>query len=156
MTRRYWNINLEEIIEARVHFGREAYDLVSNAASRGKQFLIVGTKKKAADLVVRALIRAQYHYVNKMWLRDMLTNWSTTEERFQKFRDFRIEQKMGRLAYLLKRDEAMLKRQLPHLQTYLGGIKYMTELPDIIIIIDQQKNIRPFENVLLWEFQRFV
>ncbi|KAJ8419220.1 hypothetical protein Cgig2_032374 (chloroplast) [Carnegiea gigantea] len=152
MTRRYWNINLEEMMEARVHFGHgtrkwnprmapyiyakwkgihiinltrtarfllEACDLVFDAASRGKQFLIVGTKKKAADSVARAAIRARCHYVNKKWLRGMLTNWSTTEERLQKFRDLRIEQKTGRLARLPKRDEAMLKRQLSHLQTYL-------------------------------------
>lgn len=87
MTRRYWNINLEEMMEAGVHFGHgtskwnprmapyisskrkgihiinlirtarflsEACDLVFDAASRGKQFLIVGTKNKAADSVARA------------------------------------------------------------------------------------------------------
>nr|YP_010828950.1 ribosomal protein S2 [Silene olgiana]WFF47064.1 ribosomal protein S2 [Silene olgiana] len=173
MTRRYWNINLEEMMEARVHFGHgirkwnprmspyisakwkgshiinltrtarflsEACDLVFDAASRGKQFLIVGTNKKAADSVARAAIRARCHYVNKKWLGGMLTNWSTTETRLHKFRDLRMEQKAGRLARLPKRDAAVVKRQLSHLQTYLGGIKYMTEVPDIVIIIDQQKD----------------
>ncbi|KAI8021397.1 hypothetical protein LOK49_LG03G00222 [Camellia lanceoleosa] len=46
---------------------------------------------------------------------------------------------MGRLNRLSKRDAAMLKRQLSHLQTYLGGIKYMTGLSDIVIIVDQQE-----------------
>ncbi|KAJ8425424.1 hypothetical protein Cgig2_032224 [Carnegiea gigantea] len=144
MIRRYWNINLEEMIEARVHFGHDTHacDLVFDAASRGKQFLIVGTKKKVADSVAWAAIRARCHYVNKKWLRGMLTNWSTIEERLQKFKDLRIEQKTGGLARLPKRDEAMLKRQLSHLQTYLGGIKYMTGLPDILIIIDQQKEYK--------------
>ena len=45
----------------------------------------------------------------------------------------------GRLARLPKRDAAMLKRQLSQKQTYLGGIKYMTGLPDIVIIVDQQE-----------------
>jgi small subunit ribosomal protein S2 len=172
MTRRYWNINLEEMMEAGVHFGHgtskwnprmapyisskrkgihiinlirtarflsEACDLVFDAASRGKQFLIVGTKKKAADSVARAAIRARCHYVNKKWLGGMLTNWYTTETILHKFRDLRMEQKMGRLNRLPKRDSAMLKRQLSHLQTYLGGIKYMTGLPDIVIIVDQQE-----------------
>nr|WRY72237.1 ribosomal protein S2 [Sclerocactus unguispinus] len=194
MTRRYWNINLEEMMEAGVHFGHdtrkwnprmapyiyakwkgihiinltrtarfllEACDLVFDAASRGKQFLIVGTKKKAAYSVARAAIRARCHYVNKKWLRGMLTNWSITEERLKQFRDLRIEQKTRRLARLPKqfrdlrieqktrrlarlpkRDAAMLKRQLSHLQTYLGGIKYMTRLPDIVILIDQQKEYK--------------
>ncbi|XP_060668926.1 small ribosomal subunit protein uS2c-like [Ziziphus jujuba] len=46
---------------------------------------------------------------------------------------------MGRLNRLPKRDVAVLKRQLSHLQTYLGGIKYMTGLPDIVVIVDQQE-----------------
>uniref|UniRef100_A0A2Z5TZR3 Small ribosomal subunit protein uS2c n=1 Tax=Neuwiedia zollingeri var. singapureana TaxID=1088843 RepID=A0A2Z5TZR3_9ASPA len=172
MGRRYWNINLEEMMEAGVHFGHgtqkwnprmapyisakrkgihitnltrtarflsEACDLVFDAASRGKNFLIVGTKKKAADLVASAAIGVRCHYVNKKWLDGMLTNWFTTETRLQKFRDLRSEQKMGKLNRLPKRDAAMLKRKLSILQTYLGGIKYMTGLPDIVIILDQQE-----------------
>ncbi|BBN69347.1 hypothetical protein Prudu_897S000100 [Prunus dulcis] len=111
MTRRYWNINLEEMMEAGVHFGhgtrkwnprmapyisaKQACDLVFDAASRGKQFLIVGTKNKAADSVARAAIKARCHYVNKKWLGGMLTNWYTTETRLHKFRDLRTEQKTG-------------------------------------------------------------
>nr|WCQ78571.1 ribosomal protein S2 [Galeola lindleyana] len=172
MGRRYWNINLEEMMEAGVHFGHgtkkwnprmapyisakrkgihitnltitacflsEACDLVFDAASRGKTFLIVGTKNKAANLVASAAIRARCHYVNKKWLGGMLTNWSTTEKRLQKFRDLRAEQKMGKLNRLSKGDAAMWKIKLSIFQKYLGGIKYMTGLPDIVIIVDQQE-----------------
>jgi small subunit ribosomal protein S2 len=171
MTRRYWNINLEEMMEARVHFGHrikkwnpkmapyiwakrkgmhitnlalttrflsEACDLVFDAACRRKRILIVGTKKRVADLVAQAAIKARCHYVNKKWLGGMLTNWSTTERRLCKFKKLRLELKMVR-RNLLKRDAARLKRKLSHLQTYLGGIKYMTAIPDIVIIIDQHK-----------------
>ncbi|KAI3834094.1 hypothetical protein MKX03_024705 [Papaver bracteatum] len=136
MTRRYWNINLEEMMEAGVHFGHGTrkwnprmapYISAKRKASKGKQFLIVGTKNKAVDSVASAAIRARCHYVNKKWLGGMSTNWSTTETRLHK------------LNRLPKRDAAMLKRQLYHLQTYLGGIKYMTGLPDIVIIVDQQE-----------------
>ncbi|KAG4201943.1 hypothetical protein ERO13_A05G307932v2 [Gossypium hirsutum] len=102
----------------------EACDLVFDTASKGKQFLIVGTKNKAVDSVVRIAIRARCHYVNKKWLGGM---------------DLRTEQKTGGLNRLPKRDATMLKRQLSRLQTYLGGIKYMTRLPDIVIIVDQQE-----------------
>ena len=100
--------------------------LVFNVANRGKLFLIVGTKNKAADSVARAAIKARCHYVNKKWLGGMSTNWFTIETRLHKFKDLRTEQKMGRLNRLPKRDAVMLKRQLSHLQTYLGRIKYMT------------------------------
>nr|YP_009432799.1 ribosomal protein S2 [Cassytha filiformis]ATL22029.1 ribosomal protein S2 [Cassytha filiformis]AXV54120.1 ribosomal protein S2 [Cassytha filiformis]QWL21225.1 ribosomal protein S2 [Cassytha filiformis]QWL22415.1 ribosomal protein S2 [Cassytha filiformis]BBA53350.1 ribosomal protein S2 [Cassytha filiformis] len=173
MTRRYWNMDLAEMMEAGVHFGHgtrkcnprmapyisakrkgihitnltrtarflsEACDLVFDAASIGKHFLIVGTKSKAADSVASAAIRARCHYVNKKWLGGLLTNWSTTEMRLHRFRDLRSEQNTGKLNCLPKRDVAVLKRQLSHLQTYLGGIKYMTKLPDIVIIVDQQED----------------
>ncbi|KAB2016759.1 hypothetical protein ES319_D08G116100v1 [Gossypium barbadense] len=172
MARRYWNTNLEEMLEAGVHFGYgtrkwnprmapyifakrkgihitnltrtvrfllEACDLVFDAASKEKQLLIVGTKNKAADLVAQAAIRAWCHYVNKKWLGGMLRNWPTTEMKLHKFRDLRTEQKMGGLNHLLKRDTVMLKRQLSRLQTYLGGIKYIMRLPNIVIIVDQQE-----------------
>ncbi|KAM0963769.1 hypothetical protein ACFX13_023151 [Malus domestica] len=137
MMRRYWNINLEKMMEAEVHFGHgtrkwnsrmtpyisakrkgihivnptrtarflsEACDLVFDAASRGKQFFIVGNKNKAADSVAQAAIKARCHYVNKKWLGGMLTNWYTTETRLHKFRDLRTEQKTGRLNLLPNRD----------------------------------------------------
>nr|YP_008994509.1 ribosomal protein S2 [Hypseocharis bilobata]AGV02937.1 ribosomal protein S2 [Hypseocharis bilobata]AKF43145.1 30S ribosomal protein S2 [Hypseocharis bilobata] len=174
MTRRYWNIKLEEMMAARVHLGHgirkwnprmapyisakrkdihiinltrtahflsKACDLVFDAASRGKEFLIVGTKKGAANSVERAAIKARCHYINKKWLGGMLTNWSTTETRLRKLRDLRTAQRTGRLKRLRKRDAAKLKRQLVHLQKYLGGVKYMTRLPDIVIVIDQHDEI---------------
>ena len=98
---------------------------------------------KAADLVARAAIRTRCHYmslyfIKKKGLGGMLTNWSTTETRLHKFRDLRAEQKTGRNR-LPKRDAAILKRQLSRLQTYPGGIQYMTGVPDIVIIVDQQE-----------------
>nr|YP_009670416.1 ribosomal protein S2 [Passiflora jatunsachensis]QCX29726.1 ribosomal protein S2 [Passiflora jatunsachensis] len=180
MKRRYWNINLEEMLGAGVHFGHaikkwnpkmapyisrnskgrhitdltrtarflsEACNLLFHAASSRNEFLIVCTKKRTVDLVARAAIRARCHYVNKKWRGGILTNWSTTQMRLQKFRDltmyFRdltMYQKTGKLTRLSKRDVSRLKKQLSHLQKYLGGIKYMTGLPDIVIILDQQKD----------------
>ncbi|CAN6454786.1 unnamed protein product [Victoria cruziana] len=185
MTRRYWNINLEEMMEAGIHFGHgtrkwnprmgpyisakhkgihitnltrtarflsETCDLVFDVASRGKHFLIVGTKDKAADSVASATIRARCHYVNKKWLGGMSTNWSNMETRLQKFRDLRVRAEMGQLSRLPKRDAAILKRQLSHFQTYLGGIKYMTGLPDILIIIDQQEEYTALRECITWVF----
>nr|YP_009145250.1 30S ribosomal protein S2 [Trillium decumbens]AKK32129.1 30S ribosomal protein S2 [Trillium decumbens] len=182
MTRRYWNINLEEMMEAGVHFGHgirkwnprmapyisakrkgihitnltitarflsEACDLVFDAASWGKNFLIVGTKNQAADSVASAAIGARCHYVNKKWSGGMLTNWSITKARLRKFRDLRAEQKMGQFNRLPKRDARILKRKLSTLQTSLGGIKYMTGLPDIVIILDQQEEYTALQECVI-------
>nr|AKT74018.1 ribosomal protein S2 [Corsia cf. boridiensis SPL470-2] len=182
ITRRYWNIHLEEMMKAGIHLGHdtrkwnprmapyisakhkgihitnltrtarflsEACDLVFDASSRGKNFLIVGTKKKAVDSVASAAIGARCHYVNKKWLGGMLTNWSTTETRLHKFRDLRAEQKMGKLNRLPKRDASMLKRKLSTLKKYMGGIKYMTGLPDIVIIVDQQEEYKALQECVI-------
>nr|YP_009667461.1 ribosomal protein S2 [Cuscuta strobilacea]QCW07810.1 ribosomal protein S2 [Cuscuta strobilacea] len=174
MTKKYWNINLEDMLEARVHLGHstrnwnpkmapyisakrkgihiinltrtarflsEACDLVFDAASRGKKFLIVGTNNASDEAVARASRWARCHYVNEKWLGGMLTNWSTTETRLQKFRDLKMEQKMGGFNNLPKKEATMLKRKLARLQKYLGGIQYMTGLPDVVIILDQHKEL---------------
>nr|YP_009138247.1 ribosomal protein S2 [Erodium chrysanthum]ACH47273.1 ribosomal protein S2 [Erodium chrysanthum]AIA81380.1 ribosomal protein S2 [Erodium chrysanthum] len=186
MKRRYWNIQLEELIAAGVHFGHkinkwnpkmapfisiypkyegthisnltrtarrlaEACNLVFDAASRGQSFLLVGTKKEAANSVLRAARRARCHYVNKKWLGGILTNWSTTQSMLRKFRDLRTQQKEGGLRRLPKRDAALLKRQLSHLQKYLGGVQYMTGLPQIVIVVDQQREFTALRECITLE-----
>jgi len=91
-------------------FLSEACDLVFDAASQGKSFLIVGTKKRATNLVASAVIRSCYHYANKKWFSGMLTNWSITKTRLSQFRDLRAEEKMGKFHHLPKRDSAILKK----------------------------------------------
>nr|YP_009862944.1 ribosomal protein S2 [Anthoceros punctatus]YP_009863034.1 ribosomal protein S2 [Anthoceros agrestis]QKD76400.1 ribosomal protein S2 [Anthoceros punctatus]QKD76490.1 ribosomal protein S2 [Anthoceros agrestis] len=174
MKQKYWNINLEEMMEAGIHFGHqaakwnlkmkpyifterrgihilnvtktarflsEACDFVANAVSKGKQFLIVGTKYQAADLVASAVLKARCHYVNQKWLGGMSTNWSTIEKRLRKFEDPQTKKNMGALDELPKKEAANLERQLAQLQKYLGGIRYMTNLLDIVTIVDQQKEL---------------
>ena len=69
----------------------------------------------------------------------MLTNWSITRRRLLKLWDLKFLEKRGKFNFLRKRDAAILKRKLSTLETYLGGIKYMKKLPDIVIIIDQER-----------------
>nr|YP_009628247.1 ribosomal protein S2 [Greenwayodendron suaveolens]QBO26963.1 ribosomal protein S2 [Greenwayodendron suaveolens] len=158
---RKWNPRMAPYISAKrkgIHitnltrtarFLSEACNLVFDAASRGKCFLIVGTEREVASSVASAAIRARCHYVNKKWIGGMLTNWSTTERRLYKFRDLRAEQKTGKLNRLPKKEVAILKRQLSHLQRYLGGIKYMTRLPDIVIVVDQKKEYTALRECLI-------
>lgn len=119
----------------------EACDFLANASQKGKQFLLVGTKNQAADLVAEAAIKARCHYVNHKWLGGMLTNWSTIETRLQKLAELEAQETCGMFNKLPKKETAILKRQLSHLRKYLSGIKYMTVLPDVVIIIDQKEEI---------------
>ncbi|KAH7446450.1 hypothetical protein KP509_01G056500 [Ceratopteris richardii] len=115
----------------------ETCDLLFNAAAKGKEFLIVGTKHQVADLVASAALRAQCHYVNEKWLGGMLTNWATTETRLRRFQYLQLEESRGGFDRLPKQEAANLKGQLFRLKKCLGGIQYMSDLSDIAIITDQ-------------------
>nr|UFK63122.1 ribosomal protein S2 [Osmunda mildei] len=131
-------VHILDLIQT-ARFSSEACDSVFNAANEGKQFLIVGTKYQVADLIASVAMKSRCHYVNQKWLGGMLTNWSTIETRLQRFQDLENEENTGGFDRLPKKEAAILKRQLSRLKKYLGGIKYMTKLPDIVIIADQHE-----------------
>nr|YP_009582604.1 ribosomal protein S2 [Selaginella lyallii]QBL02088.1 ribosomal protein S2 [Selaginella lyallii] len=171
MLTRSWNVCLEDMMEAGVHFGHqarrwnprmapyilterkgihiidltqtarllsEACDLVAEAASEGKQFLIVGTESRIADIIQAAALKSRCHYVNEKWLGGMLTNWSTVEMRLQKLEELESRAVTG-FHEDSDREAVALGRQLAQLRRQLGGIRYMKSLPDLAIIIDQRK-----------------
>nr|YP_010471568.1 ribosomal protein S2 [Gastrodia peichatieniana]UVG40925.1 ribosomal protein S2 [Gastrodia peichatieniana] len=117
----------------------ESCSLVIDAASRGKEFLIVGigTKNKTSLLIASEAQKIRCHYVNKKWFCGMLTNWSTTENLLQKLRNLTNKKNSGKINILPKKDASIVNIKLNSLKKYMGGIKYMTRLPDIVIIIDQ-------------------
>nr|YP_010466173.1 ribosomal protein S subunit 2 [Haplopteris ensiformis]UQV94622.1 ribosomal protein S subunit 2 [Haplopteris ensiformis] len=117
----------------------EACDLVFDAAVKGKEFLIVGTKHQVTDLIASAALKSQSHYVNEKWLAGTLTNWVTTETRLRRFQYLQSEADKAGFDRLPKREAAILKKQLFRLRKSLGGIQYMSELPDIAIIVDQHE-----------------
>nr|QGU93281.1 ribosomal protein S2 [Selaginella stauntoniana] len=173
MGTKHWNIRLEDMTEAGVHFGHqarqwnpkmapyilterkgihitdltqtarsssEARDLVAGAAARGKQFLIVGTRYQAADVIRSAAIRAQCHYVNEKRLGGTSTNWLTTEARPQGLEDLEDKAEQ-RLRGSLEGVATASERQLAQLRRSLGGIRYMKGLPDTATVVDQRKEL---------------
>jgi small subunit ribosomal protein S2 len=117
----------------------EAYAVVKEFASRGKNVLFVGTKKQASEVVAEEATRAGAYYINRRWLGGMLTNFETIRGRVNKLRELEDFMASGHAEKLPKKEIAQLNRQLGKLSKTLGGIKEMRGLPDIIFIIDQQK-----------------
>nr|YP_009425712.1 ribosomal protein S2 [Cystopteris chinensis]ASU94421.1 ribosomal protein S2 [Cystopteris chinensis] len=117
----------------------EACDLVFDAAAEGKEFPTVGTKHQVADLVASAATRSQCHYVSKKWLGGTLTNWFTTEMRLRRFQYLQTREDTGGFERLPKQEAAILRGQLFKLKKCLGGIQYMSDLPDIATITDQHE-----------------
>nr|YP_009473848.1 ribosomal protein S2 [Gastrodia elata]AVK39816.1 ribosomal protein S2 [Gastrodia elata] len=127
----------------------ESCYLVFDAARKGKEFLIVGTKNKTSFLIASEAKKIRCHYVNKKWLCGMLTNWFTTENLLRILRDLRAKQKRGKIKRLPKRDASIVNRKLNTLQKYMGGIKYMTKLPDIVIIVDQKHEFKVIRECII-------
>ena len=119
----------------------EAYAVVRDFAARGKNVLFVGTKKQAADVVAEEALRAGAYYINRRWLGGMLTNFETIRARVNKLRELESFMASGQAEKLPKKEIAQLNRQIAKLSKTLGGIKEMRGLPDILVIIDQQKEL---------------
>lgn len=117
----------------------KACEVVREFAARGKNILFVGTKKQAAEVVAEEAKRAGVHYVNKRWLGGMLTNFETIRSRVNKLKELEEFISSGHAEKLPKKEIAQLNRQLAKLSKTLGGIKDMRGLPELIFIVDQER-----------------
>jgi small subunit ribosomal protein S2 len=117
----------------------EAYEYIRKAVDQGKKVLFVGTKRQAAGIIAQEAQRCGAHYVNQRWLGGMLTNWETIRTRVEHLKELEELENSGALARRPKKEAAVLRRELGKLQKYLGGIKTMRRIPDIVVIIDLKR-----------------
>ena len=118
-----------------------AYEAVRKFASQGKNVLFVGTKKQAADVVAQEAERCGGYYINRRWLGGMMTNFETIRGRVNKLRELEGFLESGAANKLPKKEIAQLNRQLAKLSKTLGGIKEMKGMPDVLVVIDQKKEL---------------
>jgi len=118
-----------------MHRGLQA---VSDTVARGGRVLFVGTKRQAADQIAEAAKRCAQYFVNARWLGGMLTNWKTISNSIQRLRQ--VEETLAAGAQgLTKKERLMLSRERDKLDRTLGGIKDMGGTPDLIFVIDTNK-----------------
>ena len=117
----------------------EAYALVRDYAAKGKNILFVGTKKQAAEVVAEEAKRSGAYFINRRWLGGMLTNFETIRGRVNKLKEMEEFISNGYVDKLPKKEVAQLNRQLSKLSKTLGGIKEMRGLPELIFVVDQDK-----------------
>ena len=117
----------------------DAYNYVRTASEQGKKFLFIGTKRQAAGIIAQEASRCGAYYVNQRWLGGMLTNWTTIKTRVDRLKDLERREETGGLDLLPKKEAAVLRRELEKLQKYLGGIKQMRKVPDVVLIVDQRR-----------------
>jgi len=115
-----------------------ALQAVSDTVARGGRVLFVGTKRQAQDAIADAAKRSAQYYVNSRWLGGMLTNWKTISASIQRLR--KVDELLnGASTGLTKKERLMLARERDKLEKALGGIKDMGGTPDMIFVIDTNK-----------------
>lgn len=117
----------------------DAYEYVRSASEQGKKFLFVGTKRQAAGIIAQEAKRCGGYYINQRWLGGMLTNWLTIKTRVERLKELERMEETGALDLRPKKEASVMRRELAKLQKYLGGIKTMRRVPDIVIMVDQRR-----------------
>src|SRR6202161_1351472 len=117
-----------------------ALQAVSDTVARGGRILFVGTKRQAQDAVAEAAKRSAQYYVNSRWLGGTLTNWKTISESIKRLRKLDELLSAGEAAHgYTKKERLTLTRERDKLDRALGGIKDMGGLPDLVFVIDTNK-----------------
>ena len=116
-----------------------ACEFIRKSSQEGKKFLFVGTKRQAAGVICQEAERCGAYYVNQRWLGGILTNWFTIKTRVERLKDLEQKEESGYLDQLPKKEAASIRKELEKLRKNLNGIKNMTQLPDLVVIIDQKR-----------------
>ncbi len=115
-----------------------ALEEVRSVVANGGRVLFVGTKRQASDVIAEAAKRCGQYYVNHRWLGGMLTNWQTISASIKRLKSMEEQLATG-TSGLTKKEILDLDRQRQKLEQSLGGIKDMGGLPDVLFVIDTNK-----------------
>lgn len=117
----------------------DAYEFVRAQAEEGKNILFVGTKKQAQECVKEAAEKCGMFYINERWLGGTLTNFPTIRTRVERLTELERMEEDGTFDILPKKEVALLRKEMDKLNKNLGGIKEMTEIPDVMFVVDPKK-----------------
>ena len=125
-------------LEQTVPMINQAASFVRDTVAGGGRVLFVGTKRQASELIADSAKRCGQYYVNHRWLGGMLTNWKTISYSIKRLKV--VEEQIGEENIgLTKKEMLNLSREHEKLERALGGIKEMGGLPDVLVVIDTNK-----------------
>jgi len=132
------NIHIIDLAQT-VPLLHRALQAVSDTVAKGGRVLFVGTKRQAQDGVAEAAKRSAQYFVNSRWLGGTLTNWKTVSGSIKRLRQLDEMLGSGEGHQYTKKERLTLTRERDKLDRSLGGIKDMGGLPDLIFVIDTNK-----------------
>ena len=132
------NIHIIDLAQT-VPLLHQALKAISDTVAKGGRVLIVGTKRQAQEPVADAARRSAQYFVNARWLGGMLTNWKTISNSIQRLRKIEGMLTGEAAALITKKERLTLDREREKLDRSLGGIKDMGGLPDLVFVIDTNR-----------------
>ena len=117
----------------------EAYAFMRQVGADGGKVLFVGTKKQAQDAIKEEAERAGMYYINQRWLGGTLTNFGTIQKRVARMKQIERMEEDGTFDVLPKKEVGQLKKEHERLVKFLGGIRDMKSLPDVMFVVDPRK-----------------
>ena len=117
----------------------EAYDFMRQVGQDGGKVLFVGTKKQAQEAIKDEAERSGNYYINQRWLGGTLTNFGTIQKRVKRMKDIEKMEEDGIFDVLPKKEVIQLKKEHERLVKFLGGIRDMKAIPDVMFVVDPRK-----------------
>jgi len=127
----------------------KAYTFIKERVEANGSILFVGTKKQAQEAIAEEAKRCGMFYVNQRWLGGTLTNFKTLKKNIARLNDIEEMERNGTFEKLPKKEVATLKREHRKLERGLGGVRNMTQPPDIVFVVDSKK-----ENIAIAEARK--
>jgi small subunit ribosomal protein S2 len=118
---------------------KDAMRYVQEMASSGKTVLFVGTKRQAQEAIAEEATRCNMYYVNQRWLGGLLTNMATVQKSIKKLKELEAMATENNWEGRQKKEIVRLERERKHLSQNLSGIKDMNGLPDLLFVVDSNK-----------------
>jgi len=128
-------IDLQQTLEAL----DEISELIQDTVAAGGELLFVGTKRQAQATIKREADRCGMPYVNLRWLGGTLTNWQTIRQRIDYLHNLEARRERGDFDLLTKKEALEKEREIDKLNQRFGGIKEMRELPELLFVVDIQR-----------------
>ena len=115
------------------------HDMIAKLIADGGSVLFVGTKRQAQEIIQREAGRCHMPFVNYRWLGGTLTNWKTIRSRIDTLKQLEQRRDAGEFDKLTKKEALVLSRKITKLQLRLGGIREMNRIPDMLIVVDAER-----------------
>ncbi len=118
---------------------KDAMRYVAEMAAQGKNVLFVGTKRQAQEAVAEEAARCSQYFVNQRWLGGLLTNFATVQRSIKRLKELDALANESGYEGRAKKEVGRLERERKHLQQNLSGIRDMPGLPDLLFVVDSNK-----------------